>query len=69
MVELTAYPPNKISAIISDNKRVAAKSIRHMPLQPINSGVGLPAAMGMSTFINDKEILLLSIIVGFLIVL
>ena len=27
------------SAIISGNKRVAAKSVRHMPLQPVNSDV------------------------------
>ncbi len=30
-----------ISAIISDNKWVAAKSIQHIPLQPVNSDVGL----------------------------
>ncbi len=29
-----------ISAIISGNKQVAAKSIQHIPLQPVNSDVG-----------------------------
>ncbi len=31
-----------VSAIISGNKQVAAKSIWHMPLPPVNSDVGLP---------------------------
>ena len=38
---------SEVSAIISGNKQVAAKSIRHKPLQPVNSDVS-PFQVGKS---------------------